>query len=93
MSISSMIGNDISLLQSMKAWLSKNFSMKNLKEATYILGIKNYKDISKRLLGLSQSIYIDTILKSLSMANSKHGNVPTQPGMRRKSLPKGSPML
>ena len=48
-----MIGNDVSVLQSVKIWLSKNFSMKDLGEATYILGIKIYRDRFKRLLGLS----------------------------------------
>ena len=37
-----LIGNDVSILQSIKIWLSKNFSMKDLGEATYILGIKIY---------------------------------------------------
>jgi hypothetical protein len=49
----------------------KNFSMKDMREATYILGIKSYKDISKRLLGLFQSIYIDKMLKWFSMKESK----------------------
>ena len=48
-----LIGNDVLVLQSVKIWLSKNFSMKDLGEATYILGIKIYRDRSKRLLGLS----------------------------------------
>ena len=37
-------GNDVSVLQSVKIWLSKNFSMKDLKETTYVLGIKIYRD-------------------------------------------------
>jgi hypothetical protein len=49
----------------------KNFSMKDMREATYILGIKSYKDISKRLLGLSQSMYIDKMLKWFSVKESK----------------------
>ncbi|XP_070013360.1 uncharacterized protein [Nicotiana sylvestris] len=44
----------------------KKFSMKDLGEATYILGIKIYRDRSRNLLGLSQSLYIYTILKSFS---------------------------
>lgn len=54
--------NDVPMLQSVKLWLSKNFSMKDMGEAAYILGIKIYRDRSKRLLGLSQSSYIDKIL-------------------------------
>ena len=53
-----LIGNDVSVLQSVKIWLSKNFSMKYLGEATYILEIKIYNDRSKWLLGLSQYTYI-----------------------------------
>ena len=48
-----LIRNDVSILQSVKIWLSKNFSMKDLRESAYILGIKIYNDKSNRLLGLS----------------------------------------
>ena len=48
-----LIGNDIEFMDSKKGYLNKNFSMKNLSEATYILGIKIYKDRSRRLIGLS----------------------------------------
>ena len=58
-----LIGNDIPTLQSVKSWLGKCFSMKNVGEAAYILGIKIYRDKSKRLIGLSQSAYIDKVLK------------------------------
>jgi len=58
-----LIRNDISLLQLLsiinRIWLSKNLSIKDIREVTYILGIKIYIDISIRLLGLSQSMYID----------------------------------
>ena len=47
--------------------------MKDLGEAAYILGMKIYRDRSKRLLGLSQSMYIGTMLKRFSMKNSKKG--------------------
>ena len=49
-----LIGNDIPMLESVKASLKKSFSMKDLGEATYILGIRIYRDRSKRLIGLSQ---------------------------------------
>ena len=57
------IGNDILTLQSVKTWLGSCFSMKDLGEATYILGVKIYRDRSRRLLGLSQGTYIDKVLK------------------------------
>ena len=50
-------GNDVSILQSFKICLFKNFSIKDLGEVTYILGIKIYRDKYKRLLGLSRSTY------------------------------------
>ena len=68
-----LIGNDVSILQSIKIWLSKNFFMKDLGEVTYILGIKIYRGRSKRLRGLSQSTYIDKRLKRFSMEQSKRG--------------------
>ena len=48
-----LIGNDIPTLQKIKVWLSSQFSMKNLGEASYILGMKIYMDRSKRKFGLS----------------------------------------
>ena len=38
------IGNDIRLMQSVKAYLCKNFSMKDIGEASYIQGIKLHRD-------------------------------------------------
>ena len=68
-----LIGNDIPALQGVKVWLSNQFSMKDLGEASFILGMKIYRDRSKRMLGLSQSTYIDTVLKRFNMKNSKIG--------------------
>ena len=50
-----LIGKVVSVLQYVKIWLSDNFFVKDLGETTYILEIKNYRDRSKRLLGLLQS--------------------------------------
>ena len=62
-----LIVNDIEFLDSIKGYLNKNFSMKDLSEATYILGIKIYKDRSRRLIRLSISTYLDKILKEFKM--------------------------
>ena len=45
-----LIGNDIEFLHSIKGYLNKSFSMKDLGEAAYIFGIKIYKDTSRRLI-------------------------------------------
>jgi hypothetical protein len=50
-----LIGNNIPLMEDVKASLRKSFSMKDLGEASYILGIKIYIDRSKRLIRLSQN--------------------------------------
>ncbi|MBT0598915.1 hypothetical protein KJK00_28300, partial [Klebsiella quasipneumoniae] len=76
------IGNDVGMISSNKLWLSSNFSMEDLGDATYILGIKIYRDRSKRLLGLTQSMYIDKILKRFSMENSKRGLLPFRHGIQ-----------
>ncbi|GKB26814.1 retrotransposon protein, putative, ty1-copia subclass [Tanacetum coccineum] len=47
-------------------------------EAAYILGIKIYRDRSKRLIGLCQSAYIEKIFKRYSLENSKCGTIPMQ---------------
>ena len=54
--------------------------MKDLGEAAYILGIKIYRDRSKRLIGLSQITYLDKILKKFRMENSKKGFLPMLQG-------------
>ena len=76
-----LIGNDIPTFQNVKSWLGKCFSMKDLGEAAYILGIKIYRDRSKRLIGLSQSTYIDKVLKRFSMQDSKRGYLPMSHGI------------
>ena len=75
-----LIGNDIPMLEAVKDSLRKSFSMKDLGEAAYILGIRIYRDRSKRLIGLSQSTYIDKVLKRFNMHDSKKGFLPMSPG-------------
>nr|GEW63609.1 hypothetical protein [Tanacetum cinerariifolium] len=57
---------------------SRCFAMKDLGKATYILGIKIYRDRSRRLIGLCQSAYIEKILKRFCMENSKRRSIPMQ---------------
>ena len=76
-----LIRNDILMLDSVKQWLKNCFSMKDLGEAEYILGIKISKYWSKRLLGLRQRTYIDKVRTGLNMENSKRGFLPMQHGL------------
>ncbi|GJT09653.1 putative RNA-directed DNA polymerase, partial [Tanacetum coccineum] len=72
------MGNNIPKLKEVKDYLGKCFSVKDLGEAAYILGIKIYRDRSLRLIGLNQSAYIDKILKKFNMQNSKKGFIPME---------------
>ena len=77
-----LIGNCTEFLDSIKGYLNKNFSMKDLGEATYILGINIYRDRLRRLIGLSQSIYLDKNLKKYKMDQSKKEFLPVLQGMK-----------
>jgi hypothetical protein len=68
-----LIGNDVQMLNSVKEYLNNNFSMKDMGEAAYVLGIKIYRDRSRSLLALSKSTYLDKVLKRFRMENSKKG--------------------
>ena len=58
-----LIGNNTEFLDSIKGYLNKNFSMKDLGKAAYILGIKIYRDRSRCLIKFSMSMYLDKFLK------------------------------
>ena len=64
--------------------------MKDLGEASYILDLKIYRDRSKKMLGLSQSRYIDLMLKRFYMEESKRGYLPIGHGIQlsKKISPK-----
>ncbi|GKC86030.1 retrotransposon protein, putative, ty1-copia subclass [Tanacetum coccineum] len=58
-----------------KIWQMDVKTANQVWEAAHILGIKIYKDRSRRLIGLCQSAYIEKILKRFNMENSKRGSV------------------
>nr|GEU41510.1 hypothetical protein [Tanacetum cinerariifolium] len=71
-----LMGNNVTMLQEVKSWLSKCFSIKDVEEAAYILEIKIICNRSKQLIALSQSAYLEEILKKFRMKNSKKGYTP-----------------
>nr|GEU71978.1 hypothetical protein [Tanacetum cinerariifolium] len=71
-----LMGNSVTMMQEVKSWLCKCFSMKDLRELAYILRVKIIHDRSKRLIALSQSAYLEKILKKFRMENSKKGYTP-----------------
>ncbi|KAL0437816.1 UNVERIFIED_CONTAM: Retrovirus-related Pol polyprotein from transposon TNT 1-94 [Sesamum radiatum] len=64
--------------------------MKDMGEASYILGIKIYMDRSRRMLGLTQSSYIEKVLERFRMKHSKRGVLPMRHGIKlsKKQSPK-----
>ena len=62
-----LIGSNVGVLSSVKVWLSSQFDMKDLGEASHILGIKLLWDRKQRMLGLSQATYVYKILAYFSM--------------------------
>ncbi|KAL5563191.1 hypothetical protein UlMin_032938 [Ulmus minor] len=58
------IGNNVGSLTSVKMWLTKQFQMKDLGEASYVLGIRIFRDRKNKMLALSQASYIDKILEN-----------------------------
>ena len=55
--------------------------MKDLGEASFILGIKVYRDRPNRMLELSQKMYIEEVLKRFSMKNFKRDLLPFRHGI------------
>ena len=60
----------------------RRFSKEDLDKAAYILGIKIYRDRSRRFIGLSQSTYLDKILKKFKMDQAKKGFLPALQGVK-----------
>jgi len=68
--------NDMGMLYDIKKYLSKNFEMKDMGEASYVIGI----EIIRGLLSLSQKEYINKILERYRMGECSGGVVPIQKG-------------
>jgi hypothetical protein len=68
--------SDKNMLYETKSFLSSNFDMKDLGDASYVLGIEIHWDQSKDVLVLSQKSYIDRVLKRYNM--HKCPAMPTQ---------------
>ena len=66
-----LVGNSKKMIDIVKRCLSFNFEMKDMSEASYVLGVKIVRDRAKRLLGLSQKTYIKRMLERYHMQDSK----------------------
>jgi hypothetical protein len=57
------------LLHETKQFFSQNFEIKDLGEASYVIGIEIHRDRKQRILKLSQKAYIEKVLKRFRMKN------------------------
>ena len=57
------------LLLDTKSLLSKNFEMKDLGKASFMIGIQIQRDRIRGILDLSQNAYIDNVLDRCGMKN------------------------
>ena len=70
--------NGVGLLHDVKKFLSSNFEMKDIGEASYVIGIKIFRDRSQGLLGLSQKGYINKVLERFRIDKCSASVVPIQ---------------
>ena len=67
--------SDVELLHETKRFLSSKFDMKDLGNASFLLGIQIYRDRSRGIFGLSQKAYIDKVLSIFGMSNCALGDM------------------
>ena len=72
------IRNDVGILTFIEIWLSSQFQMNDLGDASYVLGIKLMRDCKNRRLALSQASYVEKILVRFNMQNSKKVSLPSR---------------
>ena len=65
-------GKNIHERDALKSKVNATFDMKDLGEANHILGMHIVQKRDKKLLFLSQSRYIDKVLKSFNMEGGRH---------------------
>ena len=74
--------NDKGLLYEVKQFLSENFDMKDMGEASYVIGIKIHRDRPRGILGLSQETYINKVLERFRMKDCSPSVAPIVKGDR-----------
>ena len=72
--------NNTDLLFETKQLLFGHFDMKDLGEASYVLGIQILHDRANGILILSQNTYIDRILKRFNMQSCSSVKIPVVKG-------------
>ena len=68
--------DSVTLLATTKVFLSSTFEMEDLGEAAFVLGIQVKRNRRDRILTISQSSYITTLLERHGMSQCKGGSTP-----------------
>lgn len=77
-----LVVDNLDLVKEAKSQLSSKFDMKDIGATHFILGMDIKRDRSGRRLWLNHSKYIETILKRLSMHDSRPVKVPIPVGAK-----------
>ena len=72
-----LFGYDEGMLTSVKVWLGKQFDMKDLDKANYVLGIQLFGDWKNKMIALFQSSCINKVFKKFVMQDSNKGGQPS----------------
>lgn len=75
-----LVANDLGLLRESKEFLSKNLQIKDVSEASYVIGIEIFQNRAQGLLELSQKTYINKILERFRIKKCLLSIVPIKKG-------------
>ena len=64
-----LVSSVLGILHETKKFLSKNFEIKDMDEAAYVIGIEIFRDRSHEILGLSHKAYIERVLERFKIEN------------------------
>ena len=77
-----LFSNNLRALTSFKGALSTRFDMKDLGEATFVLGMEIIRDRAHRTIALSQAGYTREMLRTHTMVAANAADTPVQPNVR-----------
>lgn len=75
-----LVANDLGLLRESKEFISKNLQIKDVNEASYVIGIEIFQNRAQGLLELSQKTYINKLLERFRIKKCLLSIVPIKKG-------------
>ncbi|MCO5555971.1 hypothetical protein L7F22_009515 [Adiantum nelumboides] len=70
------VGKHLEEISALKSKMEKSFDMKDMGEASHILGMRIQRDRSAKLIWLSQTEYVDKVLQRFNMDRGKALSIP-----------------